>query len=126
MANPVFSKGAQNRLVQEGVGGVVVVSVQRSEDRLFGPTVASLAEEVEESSQSINELSRGSPAVSIEMARRLSRLFGDSPEFWLNATRRSISGTHLRRSARKWRVSGRCTSPEVTMPAAPTRHGAAS
>jgi addiction module HigA family antidote len=35
----------------------------------------------------INELLRGRRAVSPEMALRLARLFGNSPEFWLNAQR---------------------------------------
>ena len=39
------------------------------------------------SRQSINELLRGRRAVSPEMSLRLSRLFGNSPEFWLNAQR---------------------------------------
>ena len=50
-------------------------------------TVAGLAEAVGVSRQSINELLRGRRAVSPEMALRLSRLFGNSPEFWLNAQR---------------------------------------
>jgi addiction module HigA family antidote len=53
----------------------------------FGLTVAGLAEAVGVSRQSINELLRGRRAVSPEMALRLSRLFGNSPEFWLNAQR---------------------------------------
>lgn len=53
----------------------------------FGLTVASLAEAVGVSRQSINELLRGRRAVSPEMALRLSRLFGNTPEFWLNAQR---------------------------------------
>jgi len=39
------------------------------------------------SRQTMNELLRGRRAVSPEMALRLSRLFGNSPEFWLNAQR---------------------------------------
>ena len=35
----------------------------------------------------MNELLRERRAVSTEMALRLSRLFGNSPEFWLNAQR---------------------------------------
>jgi addiction module HigA family antidote len=35
----------------------------------------------------MNELLRGRRAVSPEMALRLSRLFGNSAEFWLNAQR---------------------------------------
>ena len=50
-------------------------------------TVASLAEAVSVSRQSINELLRERRAVSPEMALRLSCLFGNSPEFWLNAQR---------------------------------------
>lgn len=53
----------------------------------YALTVAGLAEAVGVSRQSINELLRGRRAVSPEMALRLSRLFGNSPEFWLNAQR---------------------------------------
>ena len=35
----------------------------------------------------MNELLRERRAVSPEMALRLARLFGNSPEFWLNAQR---------------------------------------
>lgn len=50
-------------------------------------TATSLAESVGVSRQSINELLRGRRAVSPEMALRLARLFGNTPEFWLNAQR---------------------------------------
>ena len=50
-------------------------------------TVSSLAQALGVSRQSINELLRGRRAVSPEMALRLGRLFGNSPEFWLNAQR---------------------------------------
>jgi addiction module HigA family antidote len=50
-------------------------------------SVAGLAERVGVSRQSVNELLRGRRAVSPEMALRLARLFGNSPEFWLNAQR---------------------------------------
>ena len=53
----------------------------------YGLTVAALADAAGVSRQSINELLRGRRAVSPEMALRLSRLFGNSPEFWLNAQR---------------------------------------
>ncbi len=53
----------------------------------YGLTVSRLAEVVGVSRQSINELLRGRRAVSPEMALRLARLFGNSPEFWLNAQR---------------------------------------
>ena len=50
-------------------------------------TVSGLAEALGVSRQSINELLRERRAVSPEMALRLARLFGNSPEFWLNAQR---------------------------------------
>ncbi|HZL63783.1 MAG TPA: HigA family addiction module antitoxin [Thermoleophilia bacterium] len=51
----------------------------------YGLTVASLAESLGVSRQTINELLRERRALSPEMALRLSRLFGNTPEFWLNA-----------------------------------------
>ena len=50
-------------------------------------TVAGLAKALGVSRQSMNELLRERRAVSPEMALRLSRLFSNSPEFWLNAQR---------------------------------------
>ncbi len=53
----------------------------------FDLTVSSLAKAISVSRQSINELLRERRSVSPEMALRLSRLFGNSPEFWVNAQR---------------------------------------
>lgn len=53
----------------------------------YGLTVTGLAELLGVSRQSVNELLRERRAVSPEMALRLGRLFGNSPEFWLNAQR---------------------------------------
>ena len=53
----------------------------------YGLTVAGLAAALEVSRQTVNELLRERRAVSPEMALRLGRLFGNSPEFWLNAQR---------------------------------------
>jgi addiction module HigA family antidote len=39
------------------------------------------------SRQSVNELLRGRRALSPEMALRMAKLFGNSPEFWLKAQR---------------------------------------
>ena len=50
-------------------------------------TVSGLAEAIGVSRQTINELLRERRAISPEMALRLSRLFGNSPDFWLNAQR---------------------------------------
>ena len=53
----------------------------------FGLTVARLAEAVGVSRQSVNDLLRERRALRPDMALRLARLFGNSPEFWLNAQR---------------------------------------
>lgn len=53
----------------------------------YGLTVSSLAEAIGVSRQSINEIVRERRSVSPEMALRLARLFGNSPEFWLKAQR---------------------------------------
>jgi addiction module HigA family antidote len=53
----------------------------------YNLTVSGLAEALGVSRQSVNELLRERRAVSPEMALRLGRLYGNSPEFWLNAQR---------------------------------------
>lgn len=53
----------------------------------YGLTVSSLADAVCVSRQTVNELVLERRAVSPSMALRLSRLFGNSAEFWLNAQR---------------------------------------
>ena len=53
----------------------------------YGLTVSGLATALGVSRQTINEVLRERRAVSPEMALRLSRLFGNTPEFWLNAQR---------------------------------------
>lgn len=52
-----------------------------------GLSVAALADAIGVSRQSINELLRERRSLSAEMALRLSRFFGNTPEFWLNAQR---------------------------------------
>lgn len=53
----------------------------------YGLTVSGFAKSLRVSRQTVNELLRERRAISPEMALRLSRLFGNSPEFWLNAQR---------------------------------------
>jgi antitoxin HigA-1 len=53
----------------------------------YGLSAASLAEALGVSRQTVNEILRERRAVSPAMALLLSRLFGNSPEFWLNAQR---------------------------------------
>lgn len=50
-------------------------------------TVSGLAEALGVSRQTVNELLRERRSVSSQMALRLSRLFGNSAEFWINAQR---------------------------------------
>jgi addiction module HigA family antidote len=53
----------------------------------YGLTASRLAEALRVSRQTVNELLRERRSVSPEMALRLGKLFGNSPEFWLNAQR---------------------------------------
>ena len=53
----------------------------------YALSVSGFAKALKVSRQTVNELLRERRAVSPEMALRLSRLFGNSPEFWLNAQR---------------------------------------
>ena len=50
----------------------------------YGLTTTLLADALGVSRQTINELLRERRAITPIMALRLSRLFGNSPEFWLN------------------------------------------
>jgi addiction module HigA family antidote len=51
----------------------------------YGLTIASLADALGVSRQTINEILRERRSITSLMALRLSRLFGNTPEFWLNA-----------------------------------------
>lgn len=53
----------------------------------YGLTVAGLAAAIGVSRQSVNELLRERRALSPDMALRLARLFGNTPQFWLDAQR---------------------------------------
>lgn len=53
----------------------------------YGLTVSGLASALGVSRQTVNELLRERRSVSPEMALRLSRLFGNTAEFWLNLQR---------------------------------------
>lgn len=53
----------------------------------YGLTVSNFAKTLGVSRQTANELVRERRAVTSEMALRLARLFGNTPEFWLNAQR---------------------------------------
>ena len=53
----------------------------------FGLSVAALGERLGVSRQSVNELVRERRAVSPDMALRLARLFGTTPQYWMNLQR---------------------------------------
>ncbi len=53
----------------------------------YGLGVADLAARLLVSRQSVNELVRGRRSVSTDMALRLARLFGTTPQYWLNLQR---------------------------------------
>lgn len=53
----------------------------------YGLTISGMANALGVSRQSVNELLRERRAVSPAMALRLARLFGNSPEFWIDAQR---------------------------------------
>ncbi len=53
----------------------------------YNLTVKTLAEKLKVSRQTVNELVHERRNLSPEMALRLSHLFGNTPEFWLNAQR---------------------------------------
>ena len=53
----------------------------------YGLTTKRLAEELGVSRQTVNEILRERRTISPAMALRLSRLFGNTPDFWLNAQR---------------------------------------
>jgi antitoxin HigA-1 len=53
----------------------------------YGLTTAGLAKALGVSRQTINEVLRERRSLSPSLALRLSRLFTNSPEFWMNAQR---------------------------------------
>ncbi len=50
-------------------------------------TVSDFAKAIGVSRQTVNEVLRERRSVSPDMSLRLARLFGNTPEFWLNAQR---------------------------------------
>jgi addiction module HigA family antidote len=51
----------------------------------YGMTVSALASALNVSRQSVNEIVRERRSISPIMALKLSRLFGNSPHFWMQA-----------------------------------------
>ena len=78
----------------------------------FGLTPAELARAIGVSRQSVYELLGERRRVTPEMAIRLARLFGNSPEFWLNAQQ----AVDLWEASRALEVEVQRIEPLVTMP----------
>ena len=53
----------------------------------YGLTATTLARALGVSSKSVNDILNQRRGLSLGMALRLARLFGNTPEFWLNAQR---------------------------------------
>jgi addiction module HigA family antidote len=68
-----------------GVGEVLVEEFMRP----MGLTQAALAEAMGVQRKHVNELCKGRRAVTAPTALILARVFGNSPDFWLNVQRRS-------------------------------------
>lgn len=66
----------------------------------YGLTVAGFAKALGVSRQTVNELLRERRTVSPAMALRFSKLFGNMPEFWLNA-QRAVALWEVARTIRK-------------------------
>jgi antitoxin HigA-1 len=68
-----------------GVGEILVEEFMRP----MGLTQAALAEAMGVARKHVNELCNGRRSVTAPTALILARVFGNSPEFWLNVQRRS-------------------------------------
>ena len=78
----------------------------------YGLTTAGLAEALGVSRQTINEVLREKRAISPVMALRLARLFGSTPEFWLNTQRAYDLWQAKRDNQQKSKRSSHCTQYE--------------
>jgi addiction module HigA family antidote len=63
------------------------IVITTSSDSSYGLTISAFAKAWGVSRQTVNGLLRERRSVGPEMALRLSRLFGNTAEFWLNARR---------------------------------------
>lgn len=68
-----------------GVGEILVEEFMRP----MGLTQAALAEAMGVQRKHVNELCNGRRAITAPTALILARVFGNSPDFWLNVQRRS-------------------------------------
>jgi addiction module HigA family antidote len=74
-----------------GIGEILVEEFMRP----MHLTQASLAEAMGVPRKHVNELCNGRRTVTVPTALILSRVFGNSPDFWLNVQRRSDLWTAL-------------------------------
>ena len=77
----------------------------------YGLTVADLARQLDVSRQTVNELLREKRALTPDMALRLSRLFRNSPEFWINA-QSAVDLWRAQKENKRCPESGHSTQPD--------------
>lgn len=70
----------------------------------MGLTQSALAEAMGVPRKHVNELCKGRRAVTADTALILARVFGNSPEFWLNTQRRSDLWDALHTPRRRERI----------------------
>jgi addiction module HigA family antidote len=72
--------------------------------RPMGLTQAALAEAMGVARKDVNELCNGRRSVTAPTALILARVFGNSPEFWLNVQRRSDLGEAMNSPRERERI----------------------
>jgi antitoxin HigA-1 len=70
----------------------------------FGLTQGALAEAMGVQRKHVNELCNDRRAVTVSTALILARVFGNSPEFWLNVQRRSDLWNAMRSPSQRKRI----------------------
>src|SRR5687767_2517252 len=70
----------------------------------LGLTQTALAQAMGVERRLVNELCRGRRAVTVDTALMLSRVFGNSPDFWLNVQRRTELWEALNTPERRKRI----------------------
>ncbi len=77
-----MSKKDKDTRVQPSHPGVILRDDFMS---VYGLSAKMLADSLNVSGQTVNEVLRGRRSITPVMALRLSRFFGNEPDFWLNA-----------------------------------------
>ena len=83
-----------------GVGEMLIAEFMEP----LGLTQGSLAEAMGVPRKHVNELCKGRRAVTADTALMLARVFGNTPDFWLNTQRRTDLWEALHSRARRDRI----------------------